>query len=310
MPDLNNVKKYFAYFFETRGFSANGFSGLTSDAAKKAASFSRGPDRGPAIFIHGIMPRSGTVYAGELLRLHPDLYAYPYQIWEFPALSVTDKVMKLQRDFIEGYRLNQKKFEDGDFLPVFGGALMAYMHEAAPRGQRVLLKMPSVQFLNYFFSMFPHENLLILLRDGRDLVHSTLRTWKQLNFIQVCLRWNRSARIILETLEQFRRTGQSGYWLAKYEDALLDPENFVRNACQAFELDENRYPFDRIADIRVIGSSKLESKGEVRWRHLDRPKEFKPLGYWREWSALRKAIFKAIAGQSLVELGYCQDLKW
>lgn len=310
MADLNDIKKYFAYFFDTRGFSANGVSGVTSEAAMKAAAYARGPERGPAIFIHGIMPRSGTVYAGELLRLHPDLYAYPYQIWEFPALCVTDKVLELQRDFIEGYRLNQKKFEDGDFLPVFGGALMAYMHAVTPPGQRVLMKMPSVQFINYFFTMFPKENLLILLRDGRDLVHSTLRTWKQLNFIQVSLRWNRSARIILETLEQFRRTGQSGYWLAKYEDALLDPESFVRNACRAFELDEDRYPFDRIADIRVIGSSKLESKGEVRWRHLDRPKEFKPLGYWKEWSALRKAVFKAIAGQALVELGYCQDLKW
>jgi protein-tyrosine sulfotransferase len=310
MDNTPNVKKYFDYFFETKGFSSNGIPDGISEAAIQAALFARGEKRGPAIFIQGIMPRSGTVYVGELLRLHPDLFAYPYQIWEFPALSLTDRVIELQKKFIDGYRLNRDKFGDSDFLPVFGGALMAYLHALSPADRRVLVKMPSAQFLNYFFTMFPHENVLILVRDGRDLVHSTLRTWKHLNFVQVCLRWNRSARVVLDTVAQFAGERRSGYWLAKYEDALQEPEAFVRQACERFELDEKRFPYDKINEIRVIGSSKLENKGEVRWQHLDRPKDFKPSGYWTKWSPLRKMLFKNIAGKSLIDLGYSQDLSW
>lgn len=307
---LFNIKKYFDYFFETSGFSPNGAEAASSPQALRAAQQARGEGRGPTIFIQGIMPRSGTVYAGELIRLHPDLYSFPNHMWEFPALVVSPDVVRIQEKFIQGYRYNLEKFESGDFLPLFGAALIAYLHESAPQGQRVLVKMPSVQYLSAFFAMFPFENLLILVRDGRDLVHSTLRTWRQLNIVQVCLRWNRSARMVLATMDQFAEQGRQGYWLARYEDALGEPEAFVKEACRQFNLDESLYPYERIEKIRVIGSTKLENQGKVAWQHLKRPKDFQPTGYWKNWSTLRKLVFKAIAGRALIELGYSQDMKW
>jgi hypothetical protein len=98
--------------------------------------------------------------------------------------------------------------------------------------------------------------------------------------------------------------------LVKYEDALEKPEGFIPEVCRRFGLNESEYPYERIQAIRVIGSSKLEKKGGVRWRHLDRPKDFRPLEYWKDWSPIRKVVFKAIAGKSLIELGYSQDLNW
>jgi protein-tyrosine sulfotransferase len=310
MEQLFNVRKYFDYFFETKGFTSLDEPPKVGDQVQRAALFARDKGRNPAIFIQGIMPRSGTVYVGELLRLHPSIYAYPNQIWEFPALTLTNDLNNLQKKFLVSYRFNQDKFEDNDFVTLFGAALMAYLHQSVPPHQRLLIKMPSVQYLNYFPAMFPYENLLILLRDGRDLVHSTLRTWRQLNFVQVCLRWNRSARIILTTIKQLEACGGTSYCLAKYEDALQKPEVFISEVCRRFDLDESHYPYERIQAIRVIGSSKLEKKGKVRWRHLDRPKDFKPLEYWKDWSLLRKVIFKAIAGKSLIELGYSRDINW
>lgn len=305
-----DFNKYLNYFFETRGFTANTDVGLISESALEAAATARGIGRGPALIIHGIMPRSGTVYVGELLRRHPQLYAYPNHLWELPALSLTADVRRLQQKFLLGYKPNIGKLEDDDFLPLFGAAIMAFLNGQVPPTQRVLSKMPNVQYLGHFFSMFPHENLLILTRDGRDVVHSTLRTWRHLNFIQVCLRWNRSARSILSTLEQFRRCGRSGYWVGRYENALTAPEDFVREACRQFQLNEDCYPFAEIDKIRVIGSSKLESQDKVLWRHLKRPQNFRPIEYWKDWSPLRKKIFKVIAGQSLLDLGYCHDHDW
>jgi len=34
------------------------------------------------------------------------------------------------------------------------------------------------------------------------------------------------------------------------------------------------------------------------------------VGYWQKWSPVKRLAFKAIAGRSLVRLGYCEDLKW
>ncbi len=306
----SDIQKYINYVFESKGFTSNCHPSEISDQAIRAARLARGADRDPAILIHGIMPRSGTVYVGELLRRHPDLYAYPFHLWEFPALQLTGDLLKLQEKFLLGYKLNRGKIKEGDFLPLFGASLIAYLYASVPPEQRVLAKMPSVQYLSHFFSMFPYENLLILVRDGRDLVHSTLRTWPHLNFLQVCLRWHRSAQIVLHTFEQLSTTKCNGYWMAKYEDALKDPETFVKEACQHLGLAENRYPFEEIDSIRVIGSSKLENKDKVTWQHLQKPKDFKPVEYWQKWSPARKLIFKTIAGRSLVALGYCEDLNW
>jgi protein-tyrosine sulfotransferase len=304
----NDLKKYLAYFFETKGFTADTQVHAISDRALRANRQARGVEHGPAVMIHGIMPRSGTVYVGELLRRHPALYAYPHQLWEVPALQLTGDVHRLQDKFLLGYKPNAGKLGGEDFVALFGAAILAYLHEPVPAEQRLLIKMPSVQYLSHFFAMFPHENLLILTRDGRDLVHSTLRTWPHLNLVQVCLRWDRSAKIVLSTMKCLSETRCDGHWMVRYEDALRQPDEFVREACQRFDLDVNRYPFEMIDSIKVIGSSKLEKN--VGWRFIKRPKNFAPVDYWKEWSALRKIIFKAIAGRSLIELGYSQDSNW
>ncbi|MCB8978372.1 MAG: sulfotransferase [Ardenticatenaceae bacterium] len=307
---VHDLKKYFRYFFETRGFTSDNFAGAISQDAIRTAALARGNGRGPAIFIQGIMPRSGTVYIGELLCRHPDLYAYPHHLWELPMLPLTADIRQLQQKFMLGYKMNEGKLQDDDFLPLIGAAMMAHLHAPAPQHQRVLAKMPSVQYLSQFFSMFPHENVLVLVRDGRDVVHSTLRTWTHLNFIQVSLLWNRSAKSVLYAMDHFEKNHCHGYWMTKYEDALQDPVSFAQEACRRFGLDESRYPFEEIDKIRVIGSSKLEEKGKVGWRHIKRPQNFRPVEYWSKWPLVKKSVFKVIAGQSLIDLGYCEDMKW
>lgn len=309
---FNDIKKYVDYFLETKGFTSDTGVNPISEWACQAAMTARGSGRGSALMIHGIMPRSGSVYVGELLRRHPDLYPFPHQLWEFPALQLAGDIRKMQEAFIQGYKPNSGKLPEDEFLPLVGASLIAYLYEPVPPGQRLLVKMPGVKYLSNFFSMFPHENLLILIRDGRDLVHSTLKTWPQLNFVQVCLRWNRSAKMILTTLEQLKKTQNNGYYLAKYEDALAQPETFIREVCHHFNLNEAIYPYEEISNIRVIGSSKLEQarQDKVTWRHLQRPTNFRPVEYWKQWSAVKKYIFKRIAGQSLIDLGYCEDLNW
>jgi protein-tyrosine sulfotransferase len=306
---LYAARKYWNYFFETEGFAPAQTAHQISPGVMEAARLARGAGRAPGIFVHGIMPRSGTVYLGELLRLHPHLVRHPHQLWEFPALQLSADLQRLQAKFLRMYKPNRSRVQADDFLALFGAAMMAWLHEPVPADRRVLIKMPSVQYLDRFFTMFPYEDLMILLRDGRDLVHSTLKTWRYLSFIQVCLRWDRSARMILGLRRAPGFDGQR-YWLAKYEDALFEPEVFVREACSRFNLDPLAYPYEKIQHIRVVGSSKLAERPNFKWSYQRRPENFRPVEYWKRWSPLRKLVFKSIAGRSLIELGYCTDNNW
>ncbi len=193
--------------------------------------------------IHGVMPRSGTVYVGELLRLHPDLYAYPNEMWEIPFLNLAGQIHDLQSQFLRGYKHNRERIGGNDFLPLFGSTMLAYLHGFMPPDHRLLIKEPTVSHLGAFPLMFPSEQLLLLMRDGRDVVHSTLRTWPDNDFEEICTRWARSTRAMLDYYDLYR-TRTPACWLTCYEEVQQDPEGFMREACRRFELDPERYPFE------------------------------------------------------------------
>lgn len=301
---VDDILKYLHYVFDTKPFVYDGYAAAQDASAAVPAAIER-----PALFIHGIMPRTGTVYVGELLRLHPDLHGLPRQLWELPLVQLSDHVLKLQRAFVRIYDQNADKMGESDFLGIFGAGMLEYLQAATPPGKRMLIKVPSVQYLHYFPVMYPGQHLLVLVRDGRDVVQSTVRTWPQILFPFACRRWRRAAEMVAG-YDADHRDQTSGYWLARFEDAMLDPEGFVREACRRFRLDVTRYPFDRIASIDVRGSSQLKQQGKVTWSPKARPPGFSPIGYWPGWSRGRKRTFKRIAGQALMTLGYCEDLLW
>lgn len=310
-PYLNwrEVRKFLHYVTGQDSFRDTGrVPELTADLRATAAAI-RGPDYAPAIFIQGMMPRSGTVFIGQLLRQHPDLFAFPRHWFEVPFLQLTRDIEELQERFLLGYRHNRGKVDDHTFLALLGAAFIAHLQAATPPGKRMLFKVPNVEYLAYFPAMFPQEHLLVLLRDGRDLVDSTRRTWPMLPFAAICRRWSRAATAARRY--EARHGGQTdGYWQARYEDAVADPSHFVRQACAHFGLDADRYPFDAIDAIRVRGSSNLPRDGRIDWHPREKPADFNPTGYWRAWPPRRKATFKRLAGHALIDLGYAPNNQW
>lgn len=302
----DNIKKYYRYVFKNDGFAVRTQRGEITEHAFQTARVIRGEHRPPSIIVHGIMKRSGTVFTGELLGLHPDIHQHPNLIWETPFLALTGDVKRMQKDFFLLYQQNIGKIGENDFLPLFGASFIAYLYTMVPEDKRMLLKVPGVEYLDYFYDVFPHENILLLTRDGRDLVASTIKTWPQLRFADVCRRWANSAKMILRFKEAYK--DQPGYWLARYEDAVHQPETFVREACEHFNLDPKRYPFEKMNNLPVIGSSTTRKQGGDTW--MKKTSGFNPIGRWQQWSVWRKMTFKRIAGQSLIDLGYCENLDW
>ena len=299
-----NFKKYLRYVFDIDGFAERTERGQISPEAFQTASQIRG-ERPPAIFIHGIMKRSGTVYSGELLGSHPEIYPHPNQMWETPFLAQTRNIRRLQSDYTLAYRFNVDRMGENDFLPLFGSAFLAYMYDMVPGKQRMLLKVPGVEYLDYFYDVFPEEHLLLIVRDGRDLVSSTIKTWPQLRFTDVCRRWALSARMVLRFDAEHQ--ARKNYLLARFEDAVEDPGGFVRQAAAHFDLDANAFPVENLDKLPVIGSSTTRKEGKT-W--IKKTAGFNPVGRWHSWSAWHKMLFKRIAGRELLALGYCEDLEW
>lgn len=307
--NVQDLKKFLRYLFGVEGFRPDFDAPLPPPALRETARQMRGAERGPAVMIHGILPRAGTVYAGQLLRLHPELHPFPHNLYEVPFLQLSDRVLQLQEQFLANHRHNRGKVGETDFLTLFGSALVAHLHAGTPAGKRMLVKVPSVEYLHFFPHVYPHEHLLVLVRDGRDLVDSTVRTWPMFPFSFACRRWRRAAEMVVRFDEQWEGP-HDGYWLARYEDAVHDPEGFVREACRRFGLDEGAYPYAEIESIRVRGSSTVTAAGEVVWEPQERPEAFRPVGRWRRWPERKKRTFKRLAGGMLLALGYCEDLAW
>ena len=309
MISRKNLQKHIQYISQKNSFQPFAHNYHISKQALNSTASIRGHNRPPALMIHGIMPRSGTVYVGELLRQHPDIFAFPGEIWEFPFLTLTERLDHLQEDYFEVYGQSREKMGAQDFLPIFGSAMVGHLHSMTPDNQRILMKMPDVQYLSDFYTVFPHEHCLVLIRDGRDVVDSTVRTWRQIQFWMACLRWRRAAKMVIAFHEK-HKTQTEGYYLAKFEDILDNPADFVQNAAQKFGFDAAAFPYEGLDALPVKGSSQTKSSGRVNWDPVQKPKNFKPVGRWQKWSKLRKKIFKWIAGDALIKLGYSEDKNW
>lgn len=281
---------------------------IDHQALETAKRLRGGPDREGAIVLLGVMPRSGTVYTGELIRLHPQVHAYPYDLWEVPFLELTGDFLAAQDRFFRLYQFNRDKIGQCDMLPLFGAAFLAYLHNGIPPGKTLLIKNPDMAYLKYFSAVFPFERLVLLLRDGRDLVHSTVKTWPEKDFSQTCRLWQRSTKL---ALEYSRRCGAGDRCLlVKYEDVVADPHGFVRSLCATFGLNPDTFPFDAIDSLPMRGSSSAKKDGKVSWDPV-KPKQMRPTTqHWVSWNRKRKNTFKRIAGDTLIEAGYADDMGW
>ena len=268
----------------------------------------RGTNQPPALFLHGLMPRSGSVYTGNLLKLHPDFYPYPDDLWEVPFLQQSDKIRAVQSGFIENYEPSEDKLQDSDFLCLFGSSLIAHLQRDMPPNKRMLLKMAGVHHLDDFFAAFPHEHLLVVIRDGRDVVRSTLNSWPSLDFASVCRRWNQSARLVMAFDKKNKE--RAGYRMVRFEDNLQNPVGFMKGVSAEYNLPLETYPFDAIKTLPIRGSSSVKVDGDLSWRAVSKPKTFDPVGGWQSWPRWKKTLFKRIAGETLIELGYADNNEW
>jgi hypothetical protein len=260
---------------------------------------------GTPIFIQGIMPRSGTNFLTRLIALHPDCQ-HPAPIMEDLLLHRAHLLVRFADQVWKAWH-NHKGWdvpalEHKRLLRALGNGLVAFLQEKI-EAPRVVTKSPQVYHLEHFFDLFPQAKLIVLVRDGRSVVASGMRSfdWK---FEVGVDRWKTAADHVIRFVGG--PTDKSCYLCLKYEDLHQDLNAQLPRLLEYLELDSARYDFEAAARLPIVGSSegRLPDRRQVSWEPVRKTDAFQPLERWRQWPGEQLRHFERLAGEQLLQLGY------
>jgi hypothetical protein len=265
-----------------------------------------GTDRAPGqpIFIFGVTMRSGTNFLYDLLLLHPDCAPRPPLVEDGLVFHADGLIQYAET--VCGYW--KKTFdidaeEEARFYRCLGDGLSAFLTCKAG-GKRVVTKTPTARNLRHFPKLFPEAPLLLIVRDGRAVVESGVKTFP-LSFEKATRMWAQNARWILDFLRDHPGALGRKFLLVKYEDLVKDVRGEMTRALTFLGLGPTRYDFAAAENLPVRGSSTFrgESK-DVHWKPVEKRPEFQPLRRFSHWGPAKHRRFNWVAGAELAALGY------
>jgi hypothetical protein len=261
------------------------------------------PTEQAPIHILGILPRSGTNFLSDLLCLHPDCAA-PSPIYEDYFLAYADRLQDYVSRTARHWSSNSSETPrlKRDMLAHLGAGLTSFLRARA-NAPRVVTKTPRVDRLHLFPDLFPNDYLLILVRDGRAVVESGIKSFRW-NRESAIHHWAHAARTILRFAEQ-NNARKDRFLVVRFEDIVQDSDAAVRRILAFLRLDPARYDFSAMTALPVRGSSAVRDKASsLHWEPVRRTKDFNPLDRWAHWGTARHERFNWIAGKYLPSLGY------
>lgn len=267
----------------------------------------RGSRYPPAIFVHGVLPRSGTNFIANALALHDAVRAFPAGLLEFPLVEIAPGAEALRHEWLAHFPANAPLVADHELLAYLASGWLAALQADAP-GRQLLLKSPHVRQIGLFRAILPRDKLVLCLRDGRDVIASTLATFEpgllRKSFRQLVMEW----RLASEAVLAFAPGGpleNRHTVVVRYEDMVERPKDEIRRILPVLGLDAGVFPFDRLARLPVYGSSTTREQGRQSWQPVRRSPSFKPIGRFENWPTHRKRLFEHLAGDTLRRAGYC-----
>jgi len=253
------------------------------------------------IFIQGIMHRSGTNLLHDLVALHPDVEKVQRPVWESFFLSKIHWLDAFGRAVSREWDPDWN-VDDEELRTQFGSAITGFLADG--RDSRfVVTKTPSVHNLHRFFDFFPGSYLLVLVRDGRAVVESGVRSfgWDR---DMATRSWAHYARVVETATEGFAEC-EERFQVVRYEDLMRDRLATMESVWAMLGLDAREVDIESAANVPVRGSSDLAvEEGGVHWRPVDPKPSFDPLRRFADWSPARHRRFNHLAGAELRLFGY------
>lgn len=259
------------------------------------------------VFINGILPRSGTHFLANLLCQHPDCIKAPVPEDGFLASGkhLANYVDSLVNSWTEQNNSKDYNHYKDTLLEGFGLSLSGFLWNATrskTEGKTTMVaKTPLVNNLKLFPKLFPSAKLIILVRDGRDLVESAVRSFNY-DRNETIINWVKATETIKKYTESVT---EDKYLIVRYEDLHENVEMEMKRILMYLDLEIEKYNFDAAADLPVVGSSVFKrGDGNVHWWPVSKNETFQPLERTKEWTKEDHDHFNAIAGESLLYWGY------
>jgi len=260
------------------------------------------------VFISGILQRSGTNFLQDLLLLHADCCTggifEDYLIPSSPLLMQFLSTLTESWDpnwFTEPRSAIRRKL--GHAL---GRALLKFFCDDRQVARYLVMKTPSTLHLQSVFELFPTARVLVIVRDGRDVVESGIRTFGW-NWECAVRQWRDSAARILTSLAH--PSVGSRTLLIRYEDLLADTPREMTRIIEFLGLEPARYDFTATDRLAVRGSCEFGRRTgcNVGWEPVPRTAVFAPVGRHRVWTARKQQRFAWLAGEASHQLGYAVE---
>jgi protein-tyrosine sulfotransferase len=259
------------------------------------------------IFIFGLTPRTGTNYLWDLVRLHPACAPGREPIREDFFLECAD----LLGEFVTNVRSRWdptwgavSEHTMAELYNSLGAALLDFLTVNDDR--RLVTKNPSVIGIEQVFTFFPTAHVIVLVRDGRAVVESCVRTFGW-DADLAARRWAAAAALALRFMDG-RGADDPGVRMVRYEDLVANTRAQMTQLLSFLNLESADYDLSAAERLPVRGSSVfLGGESQVHWEPIERTREFDPLQRWAHWTAEQHTRFAWLAGRQQVALGYGLD---
>jgi len=281
------------------------------------------------IFLLGITHRSGTNFLRNLLLLHPDCGTGRVIPEDF-LLANADLLVQYADSLYnrwQGWNVEEAMGPPEALCQHLGMGLISFLNlsvtkrgfgqlepkkqnqigETQPVPKRLVTKTPSVKNLRHFFKLFPNAWLLIVIRDGRSVVESGVKSFGW-DYEQAMRKWAAAARKILQFDKQ-SHDAEHRYLIVKYEDIYLDIDVKMKKILSFLGLNSDTYDFEGAKNLPISGSSDLveKEKTQIDWKFRRKTAEFNPLNRWKSWERSRHERFNWIAGDAMGQFGYTKE---
>jgi hypothetical protein len=278
------------------------------------------------VFILGVAPRCGTNYLEDLLCVHPDV-GLGIPLRENQLISTLPDLSRYVDDLAGKWHKNKRwGFQPehiNDLTRSLGLGLTDFMISQVDGRRRIqtppdtlpgieaafkleprflVTKHPRPTGLFDFRRFFPDAKLILLMRDGRAVAESSIRSWGW-NFDVAVDNWRRGAADMTRFLDDHP---DDPSLFVRYEDLITDPDNQIGRIFEYIGLDPEAFDFDRALKRPVRGSSTDRPPGadEVAWEPVEKTDDFDPLARARHWTPAQHARFNHMAGALLERFDY------
>ncbi len=261
------------------------------------------------VFIVGVHRRCGSNFLADALRLS-GVFGQPNPISEDYLLHSGHLARRYIEETTEKWW--KKRFDQQaefqkckqSFYATIGNGMLDMLVNRIDEGKRLLTKTPDPDNVSLFFDLFPNAQLILIVRDGRDIVESSYKSWPSEPRKHWMKMWARGAQEIIDFINGPGQAYSDRWRLVRYED-FFSGQDQMRDLLQFLNVDADAFPWNDLDNLSIRGSAVYRGgRDEVHWDTVEKPKDFKPSGRWNDWGWWTCHQFERLAGSQNRSLGY------